>query len=83
MMRTDVPSTTTTSGDTYSDDETHVDSPELGDNNYRDYSGLRMKQHPFQVRMITTNTDKSEFPHATANRSAGLQLFFALLTHSQ
>jgi hypothetical protein len=55
MMRTDVPSTTTTSGDTYSDDETHVDSPELGDNNYRDYSGLRMKQHPFQVRMITTN----------------------------
>jgi hypothetical protein len=56
MMRTDVPSTTTTSDDTYSDDETHVDSPELGDNNYRDYSGLRMKQHPFQVRMITTNT---------------------------
>jgi hypothetical protein len=58
MMRTDVPSTTTTSDDTYSDDETHVDSPELGDNNYRDYSGLRMKQHPFQVRMITTNRQK-------------------------
>jgi hypothetical protein len=78
MMRTDVPSTTTTSGDTYSDDETHVDSPELGDNNYRDYSGLRMKQHPFQVRMITTNTAQKRIPTRHSESECGPAAVFCV-----
>jgi len=78
MMRTDVPSTTTTSDDTYSDDETHVDSPELGDNNYRDYSGLRMKQHPFQVRMITTNYRQKRIPTRHSESECGPAAVFCV-----
>ena len=29
-----------------------VRSPELGANNYRDYSGLRMKQHPLMGKPV-------------------------------
>jgi hypothetical protein len=36
----------------YSDDETEVYSPELGDNNFRDYSGLRMRNHTFMGKPI-------------------------------
>ena len=36
----------------YTDDETEVTGPEVGADNYRDYSGLRMKHHPFQGKTV-------------------------------
>lgn len=36
----------------YVDDETEVTGPEVGANNFRDYSGLRMKHHPFQGKIV-------------------------------
>jgi|EP01043_Picozoa_sp_COSAG02_P009548 hypothetical protein len=52
VIRADVPSLGEAVFAKYTDDETEVTGPEVGANNYRDYSGLRMKHHPLQGKVV-------------------------------